>query len=648
MIDAQKIWSSPQLPTLPTVALRLIELSRSPTTEIADIVAVVKSDPAIVARLLKAANSSFFGLACRIKSIDQAVILLGTTAVTALALGFSLVDTSLSNGPLGATYAAFWLQSTVQATAAKMLAKRQFSANEEDHFLAGLLLDLGRLAMLKTIPRDYAPVVEAATSRQCPLHEAETDLLGINHIEVGFNLMKRWSLPDVLCDAVHWHHEPPAAFSADADSVPDPLVKTTAVASAIGEYFCGAAKGLALERLRRLADAHFKISGPELEIFFQDMRSRIDEIAGMYSVDAQALASSSELLAQANEQLAMLAISAQAESVHAHARQEAAENQIRTLEVKHEQLRQQALRDPLTKLYNRHFFDETLAREVQRCTRDALPLGVIFFDADRFKAINDRLGHTFGDEVLKRIAGVAAATLRVSDVLARYGGEEFVIMIAQPSEKGLAKAAERIRAGVESCEILYQGERIPLTVSLGAAVAIPDRSGNPDGMMLVQAADEAMYQAKQSGRNQVRLRNLMSDFNRQLVAMVLQRRFSRWLVSKGALELPAVSRALLHCQTRRIPLDDLACQTGLLSPAQTGAIRTRQKETGLRFGETAVRMNLLDINRLAGLLAIQHEAPRDLALSLARLGLLDAGRIQMLLDGYESDIGISGSVLVSA
>src|SRR5262249_7713139 len=153
----------------------------------------------------------------------------------------------------------------------------------------------------------------------------------------------------------------------------------------IGEDFCGAAKGLALERLRKLADGDFGISASELETFFRDMRSHIDEIAGMYSLDAQALASSSELLAQANEQLSMLAISAHAESVHAQARQEAAEHQIRNLEVKHEELRQQALRDPLTRLYNRHFFDETLAREVQRCTRDALPLGVIFFDADRFK-----------------------------------------------------------------------------------------------------------------------------------------------------------------------------------------------------------------------------------------------------------------------
>src|SRR5262245_48156889 len=323
MIDPQKIWSSAQLPTLPSVALRLIELSRSPATDIRDVVSVIKSDPAIVARLLKAANSSFFGLAAKVKSIDQAVVLLGTTAVTALALGFSLVERSSSRGPLGQAYSAYWLQSTAQAITARMLAGRNSLGNEEDHFLAGLLLDLGRLAMLKTVPGEYTPVFDAAASLPCPLHEAEVQVLGIDHIEVGIKLMERWELPDVLGEAVRWHHGPPDDLAAGADSKHDSILKTTAVASAVGEYFCGAAKGLSLERLRKLAALYFQISGSDLDAFLRDVRLKIDEVAGLFPIDAAALATPAELLTQANEQLALLAISAQAESAHAHARQEA-------------------------------------------------------------------------------------------------------------------------------------------------------------------------------------------------------------------------------------------------------------------------------------------------------------------------------------
>jgi diguanylate cyclase (GGDEF)-like protein len=639
MIDVQKIWSSAQLPTLPTVALRLIELSRAPDTQIREIVATLKSDPAIVARLLKAANSSFFGLASKVTSIDQAVVLLGTTAVTALALGFSLVDGSSAQGTLGQAYTAFWLQSTVQATAARLLAKRQSAVGEEDLFLAGLLLDLGRLAMFKTIPHEYQQVIAASASMQRPQHEVETEILGVDHVEVGIELMKRWNLPELLGRAVRWHHEPLTAFAGGADAGHDDLLKTTAVASAVGEYFCGAAKGVALERLRALSKTFFQMTGPQLDEFLGELRTHIDEIGGLFSVDAQALATPSELLTQANEQLAMLAISAQAETACAHARQQAAETEIRQLEVKQRELKEQALRDPLTRAYNRHFFDETLAREIQRCTKHALPLGIIFFDADRFKQVNDNYGHAFGDEVLKRIAGVASAAIRGTDVLARYGGEEFVILFGEPSEKGLEKTAERIRAGVESAEILFEGRRVSVTVSVGAALTIPDRSGPAHGLYLVQAADEAMYEAKQAGRNLVCFRNLMSEFDRQLVPQAVQNRFSRWLVSQGALDLAAVSRALLQCHTERMRLGELACQLGMLTPAHVEAIRARQAQIGRRFGETAVRLGLLEIDQLARLLAIQQENPRELALTLARLRLLEASRIQNLLDAYESEQG---------
>jgi diguanylate cyclase (GGDEF)-like protein len=648
MIDTQKIWASAHLPTLPAVALRLIELTRSPTTGIGEIVAAVKSDPAIVARLLKAANSTFFGMTTKVTSIEQAAVLLGTNGVTALALGYSLADGSSTQGPLRDAYSAYWLQSAVQATAARLLAVRQSSAGGEDHFLTGLLLDLGELAMLRTIPLEYKRVVEAAASLQCPLHEMEAQILGVSHVDVGITLMQRWNLPDALSRAVRWHHQPLEAFAADPQAMHDPLLKTMATAAAFGDYFCSPAKGHALDRLRKLAGAFFQLSGPALDAFLGDLRQHIDEIAGLFSIDAQSLATPAELLAQANEQLAMLAISAQAESVHARARQEAAEHVIRKLEIEHEQLREQALRDPLTRLFNRQFFDESLAREIQHCAREALPLGILFCDVDRFKQINDRYGHSFGDEVLRRIAAVAGASVRTSDVVARYGGEEFVILVAQPSEKGLEKTAERIRAEIESARIQHQGQPVSVTVSVGAALTIPERSGQSDGSYLVEAADQAMYEAKQAGRNLVRFRNLMSDFNRHLVALVLQRRFSRWLVHRGTLDLASVSRALLQSRTDRLRLGDIACYFELLTTAEVAEIRARQAQTGLRFGETAVRMNLLDIHQLAGLLAVQHENPRDLAVILARLGLLDAGRIQRLLDEYESEITLAGQVLSPA
>ncbi len=639
MIDPQKIWQSAQLPSLPVVAVKLIELSRSSTTEVSEIVNTIQTDPAIVARLMKAANSSFFGLSSKVKSIEQAVVLMGTNAVTALALGFSLVDTAVCKGPLGEAYTSYWLQSAVQAMAAKRLALRTRTDNQNDLFLAGLLLDLGRLAMLKTIPKEYQPVIASAAAEQRPLIDEETRILGFNHVEIGAQMMKRWGFPEALSRTVAVHHDAPASFTSCSDPDEDKPLRITILAGAVGDYYCGSAKGLALGRLRTLAADFFEFSERDLDAFLCELREHVSEIAAMFAIDAESLATPEDLLSQANEQLALLAVSAQAETAHATARQAAAEYEIRKLEVKHEQLKQQAIRDPLTNLYNRQFFDETLRREVQRASRQAQPLGVIFFDADNFKQLNDRYGHAFGDDVLRQIAIAAGNTTRGGDILARYGGEEFVVLVNQPSEKGLEKLAERIRADVASLEVRHQGQRVEVTVSAGAAIAIPERVEEAEsGANIVNAADQAMYEAKQGGRNQVRLRNMMNDFERQLFPMILQRRFSRWLVRKGAIDPTNASRALLHCQTERVGLAELAVQIGLLSELQIEAVRARQTETGLRFGEIAVRLGFLELSQLAGLLARQQENARELSVVVARLGFINASRIQTLIDAYDAEI----------
>ncbi|MCA9093727.1 MAG: HDOD domain-containing protein, partial [Planctomycetaceae bacterium] len=146
-MDPSKIWSSTTLPTLPAAAVKLLEMSRNPETEIRDIADVIKRDPALSAKILKSANSTFFGLSSKVSSVDRAVPLLGTTLVTSMALSFSLSESAMSDGPMAEYYKDYWWQSVVQASAAEccavILADR--SAGPE-FFQAGLLMDLGRLA----------------------------------------------------------------------------------------------------------------------------------------------------------------------------------------------------------------------------------------------------------------------------------------------------------------------------------------------------------------------------------------------------------------------------------------------------------------------------------------------------------------------
>lgn len=176
-----------------------------------------------------------------------------------------------------------------------------------------------------------------------------------------------------------------------------------------------------------------------------------------------------------------------------------------------EQLRQLGITDPLTGLSNRRFFDERLHDEVRRATCYAAPVSCLFIDIDHFKRINDSHGHAIGDRALALIGACLRQHVRLVDTVSRYGGEEFVALLLCDLNDALA-VAERIRKAVEAIELLDEdGERIPLTVSIGAA-ACQSNSGegivvNPDEVarLLMEEADQAMYKAKSDGRNRVAL-----------------------------------------------------------------------------------------------------------------------------------------------
>ena len=170
-------------------------------------------------------------------------------------------------------------------------------------------------------------------------------------------------------------------------------------------------------------------------------------------------------------------------------------------EVFQQQLTESALRDPLTKTYNKKFFLDRIASEFTYAERHRLSLALLFLDLDRFKVINDTHGHPAGDLVLQELASLMVKSLRTEDVLARYGGEEFAVICRGLELGPAASLAERIRLAVETHRFESNGTVIPVTVSIGVACCPHPRMH--DASDLVVAADEQMYLAKRSGRNRV-------------------------------------------------------------------------------------------------------------------------------------------------
>jgi len=160
-----------------------------------------------------------------------------------------------------------------------------------------------------------------------------------------------------------------------------------------------------------------------------------------------------------------------------------------------------ALRDDLTKAFNKKYFIDRLEQDVAFVRRHGSPLSLVMFDVDHFKRINDTFGHVAGDHVLAKLAQVTQTTIRAEDVFGRYGGEEFSVLCRGVPLLSAGAMAERLRALIAGTEFVYDTREIPVTISLGVA-AIPEVDAQ-NGTELVAAADEALYAAKNSGRNRV-------------------------------------------------------------------------------------------------------------------------------------------------
>lgn len=166
----------------------------------------------------------------------------------------------------------------------------------------------------------------------------------------------------------------------------------------------------------------------------------------------------------------------------------------------HDRLERLAAIDPLTDAYNRRFGLGRLREEYSRAVRAEAPLGLLMIDLDHFKAINDTYGHLVGDRMLRAVAGTCRRVIREGDVLIRYGGEEFLVLLPGAGHDDIAEIGERIRRAVEATVVEDGASRVGVTVSLGGTT-YRDSADSPE--RLVALADQALYEAKEGGRDRL-------------------------------------------------------------------------------------------------------------------------------------------------
>jgi putative nucleotidyltransferase with HDIG domain len=212
--DARKfVRAIDNLPTLPSVVARVSEIIDSPNASAADINKVIRQDVALSARILKLVNSSFYGFPRRISSITHAVVILGFNTVRNVALSAFVLDAfGAKDLPFG--HREFWIHSLGVGVAANALARNRGVSEAEDAFIAGLLHDVGKIVLHQFAREQFAAALREVKERDCLLFDAEVEVIGMTHAEVGSMLLDAWHLPPRLVETIAYHHDPDKAPQA--------------------------------------------------------------------------------------------------------------------------------------------------------------------------------------------------------------------------------------------------------------------------------------------------------------------------------------------------------------------------------------------------------------------------------------------------
>ncbi|GJM25272.1 MAG: hypothetical protein DHS20C16_16870 [Phycisphaerae bacterium] len=481
------IVNSDALPSIPAVALKVIELCREDDVDVKDVADAISTDPALTVRMLKSANSSIFGMSKTVSSLPQAMVVLGIRTVKVMALGFALADTVKGEKKGQFDYPRYWRRSLTTAVAARQIAQEFGGVRKDEAFVGGLLSDIGMIAAERHSQEQYNEVIKRHLAGEGRFHEIEQAVLGITHADVSAMMLANWSMPEAMSHAIRAHHGN-GLESLDARS--KSLGTILNAASEISSLFSG---DVDPSRSEEIFDSVAKTCGVSREFLdgvMEVLNQNVNEAAEMFSVDLGDEISFDQIRQAAMMQLTHLSMSAEHERM-------SAQSQV-------ESWRQRAETDKLTGVANRQAFDDHLANTVQDALSIQGQIGLIMLDIDHFKKLNDTHGHQAGDEALRRVGSCVEQFVEESQFVARYGGEEFAFVVAEATAGKLRELAEEVRERISKIRFEHNGTPLQFTASLGAAhVDFTEESVNPEE--LIRRADECLYGAKQDGRNRVEI-----------------------------------------------------------------------------------------------------------------------------------------------
>ena len=490
----ERVLSTPNLPTLPVVAMQVLELTAKPDVSLREIASVIENDPAIASKVIRTVNSSFYGLTRRCGSIQQALAFLGLQTVKSLVLGFSLARSIDGGGDdeVSFDFLDYWRRSIYSAAAAREIALLVRRCDPDEAFMAALVQDLGVVARWRAYGDRYLQAIDLTKGDHRKLAAIEQRSFETDHPNVGAEMVLRWRFPEQLAAAVRCHHR---SFEADPQSAA--LARVVELASTAAAVLSQRSAESDLHRFRRDGQEWFDLRPAPLTLLLQKIADRADELSRAFGLDTGSSADVDAILAKAakirsDQKLVEPNIEADGCDVVEHGSVS------------------------LATIPDARAFGMDLERTFVENARTG-GIGVLLVGVDRAKLVQESFGARGVEAVMTHTANKIRAAVPASASIYRFVGAELAVLLPKTEMEDLCRIAESVRRAIATEAVPFEHaatRSFPASISIGAAMyeaAGEIRSGSgietPD-----QLLSAAMF-ALSAGR---RVRNRVVVFRREL------------------------------------------------------------------------------------------------------------------------------------
>lgn len=489
----ERVLECRELPSLPAVAMRVIELTNSEKVSVSELAATIQNDQAIAIKILRTVNSSLYGLRQRCSSINQAIVMLGLQTVKTLALGFSLVGAIKEVADSGFDLESHWRRALYSGIAGKAIAGHARLPNADEAFLGGLMQDVGMIALYKALGEEYLAVLDQAGGDHRQVCKHELRELELQHADLGAMLAARWKLPESLVMPIKYHEHPTAAPVEHMG-----VCRAVGLGNIAADLLTAEDATPHLRKFYQRAEQWFNMSSSDADDVLELIGKSTAEVSKLLAVPTGDISKVQSIIESAREQLAKI-------DVPEAPTQELPSGHADDTSV-----------DELTGLASRLKFDQTLIAAFEQARAGVTTLCVAVFELDKLDQIRSDYGQDAIDTLLisvgGRIAQVFGPGASHNTLTARYDGSRLAVLATKADRVEMTRLTDAARQAVcaRPVQLIAASSGAPpelaVTVSAGLAAIDAATSARLDTTVaLTTTLDQALRAAHKAGGNTVRV-----------------------------------------------------------------------------------------------------------------------------------------------